>query len=62
MKEIVTLERLQIYTDKVKELDYLLKRKESLAERIGSLHGIDYSRIKVTTGNGQKAVNKNIIQ
>lgn len=54
MKEIITLERLQVYTDEVKELDYLLKRKESLAERIGNVHGIDYSRIKVTTGNGQK--------
>lgn len=46
MKEIITLERLQVYTDEVKELDYLLKRKESLAERIGNVHGIDIQELK----------------
>ena len=54
MYEPITQERLDNYIDKVRELDYLLRQKEAIKERIGSLSGIDYSKIKVSSGNGNK--------
>ncbi len=53
MYEPITEERLKCYTDRVRELDGLLRRKHSLERKIG-LSGVDYSKIKVTTGNGRK--------
>lgn len=54
MYEPITLERLKYYTEIVKELDYLLNQKTNLSKKIGLLQGIDYSKIKVTSGNGNK--------
>lgn len=54
MYEPITLERLDNYTEIVKELDFLLRQKEQIKEKIGLLRSIDYSKIKVTTGNGEK--------
>ena len=54
MYEPITLERLDNYTEIVKELDHLLRQKENLKSKIMSLQSIDYSKIKVTSGNGSK--------
>lgn len=54
MYEHITLKRLDDYSEIVKELDFLLKQKEGIKAKINSLSGIDYSKIKVTTGNQQK--------
>lgn len=54
MYEPITVKRLEDYTEIVKELDFLLKQKEQLTHQIGLLSSIDYSKIKVTTGNGTK--------
>lgn len=54
MYELITLERLDNYTEIVKELDHLLRQKENLKSKIMSLQSIDYSKIKVTSGNGSK--------
>lgn len=52
--EAITIERLNNYTEIVKELDFLLKQKQSLIDKIGTLKSVDFSKIKVTSGNGQK--------
>lgn len=52
--EPITVERLQDYTDRVKELDALLTKKKNIISKMSSLHGVDYSRIKVTAGNNAK--------
>lgn len=52
--EPITVERLKEYTERVKELDALLQKKKNIISKIGSTHGIDYSRIKVTSGNTGK--------
>lgn len=52
--EPITVKRLEDYTEIVKELDFLLRQKEQIKSKLGLLSGIDYSRIKVTAGNGQK--------
>lgn len=54
MYEPITLERLNNYTEIVKELDFLLQQKQKIEQKIGTLSGIDYSKIRVTTGNGNK--------
>lgn len=54
MYEPITLERLDNYTEIVKELDHLLRQKENLKSKIMSLQSLDYSKIKVTSGNGSK--------
>ena len=54
MYEPITKERLENYSESVRELDSLLKQKEGIKQKIGSLSGIDYSRIKVSSGNGSK--------
>lgn len=54
MYEPITKERLDNYSESVRELDSLLKQKEGIKQKIGSLSGIDYSRIKVSSGNGSK--------
>ena len=53
MYEPIDRERLKCYTDRIRELDCLLKRKLSIERKIG-LSGVDYSKIKVTTGNGRQ--------
>lgn len=54
MYEPISIDRLNNYTEIVKELDYLLMQKENLKSKIGILKGVDYTKIKVTTGNGTK--------
>lgn len=54
MYEPITIKRLDDYTEIVKELDFLLRKKEQIKAKLGILSGIDYSKIKVTAGNGQK--------
>ena len=54
MYEPITKERLENYSESVRELDSLLKQKEGIKQKIGSLSGIDYSRIKVSSGNSSK--------
>lgn len=55
MYEPITIERLDNYLEIEKEYNYLLHQKSNLIKKIGTLHGIDYSKIKVTTGNGSKS-------
>lgn len=52
--EPITIERLNNYAEIVKEYETLLRHKKNLIERVGMLQGVDYSRIKVQTGNGPK--------
>lgn len=54
MYEPITIKRLDDYTEIVKELDFLLRKKEQIKAKLGILSGVDYSKIKVTAGNGQK--------
>lgn len=54
MYEPITIQRLNDYTEIVKELDFLLRKKEQIKAKLGILSGVDYSKIKVTAGNGQK--------
>lgn len=53
MYEPITIERLDNYAEIVKEYDYLLHQKNNLIKKLG-LKGVDYSKIKVTSGNGAK--------
>lgn len=53
MYEPITKERLDNYAEIVKEYDYLLHQKNNLIKKLG-LKGVDYSKIKVTSGNGAK--------
>ncbi len=53
MYEPITIERLDNYAEIVKEYDYLLHQKNNLIKKLG-LKGVDYSKIKVTAGNGAK--------
>lgn len=52
--EVITTERLDNYAEIVKEYETLLNHKKVLIEKIGTLKGVDYSGIKVQTGNGTK--------
>lgn len=52
--EPITIKRLEDYSEIVKELDFLLRQKEQLKSKLGLLSGIDYSRIKVTSGNSAR--------
>lgn len=54
MYEPITQERLDRYSETVRELDFLLRQKESIKAKVGNLSGIDYSKIKVTSGNSNK--------
>ena len=54
MYEPITIERLDNYSEIEKEYKFLLRQKENLIKKIGTLSGIDYSKIKVTAGNGTK--------
>ena len=53
MYEPITIERLDNYAEIAKEYDYLLHQKNNLIKKLG-LKGVDYSKIKVTSGNGAK--------
>lgn len=53
MYDPITIERLDNYAEIVKEYDYLLHQKNNLIKKLG-LKGVDYSKIKVTSGNGAK--------
>ena len=53
MHEPITRERLDRYLDNCKMLVYYEQKKRNLEKKVG-LSGVDYSKIKVTTGNGQK--------
>lgn len=54
MYEPITLQRLDDYCEIVRELDFLLRQKDGLTKKINGLKGIDYSRLKVTSGNTAK--------
>lgn len=54
MYEPITVERLDNYSEIEKEYNYLLNQKANIIQRISTLRGIDYSKIKVTSGNGSK--------
>lgn len=54
MSDIINKERLTNYTETVKELDHLLTQKNNLIQKLGIINGVDYTRIKVTTGNNHK--------
>ena len=54
MYEPITIERLDNYSEIEKEYNFLLRQKENLIKKIGTLSGVDYSKIKVTAGNGAK--------
>lgn len=53
MQGQMTIERLNEYTETVTELDFLLKKKEFLKERIAALKSPDYTKSKVTCGKKQ---------
>lgn len=53
MYEPITIERLDNYSEIEKEYNFLLRQKENLIKKLG-LKGVDYSKIKVTSGNGVK--------
>lgn len=52
--EPITIQRLEDYCDKVRELDCLLDKKQKLLSKINSLKGVDYSQAKVTQSNRKK--------
>lgn len=54
MFEPITIARLNEYTEKVAELDSKLEKRKNIIARMGGTHSVDYSKIKVTNGNGQK--------
>lgn len=54
MYEPITIKRLDNYSEIEKEYKFLLRQKENLIKKIGTLSGVDYSKIKVTSGNGAK--------
>lgn len=50
MFELITQERLEHYLEQVRELNSLCEQKEKIMSKLG-LHGVDYSKDKVTHGN-----------
>lgn len=54
MANILTVEKLQQYSDNVKELDFLIRKRELIKRRLSSPQGVDYEKTKVTSGNGPK--------
>lgn len=53
MIEPITRERLDKYVDSCKTLAYYEQKKKNLMAKLG-ISGIDYSKVKVMTGNGRK--------
>lgn len=54
MYEPITLQRLDDFAEVNKEYSFLLKQKAGLERKLNSLKSIDYSKIKVTSGNAHK--------
>ncbi len=52
--EEITLQRLEDFKVIKKEYETLLRYKQNLIEKIGSLRAVDYSRDRVQTGNAAK--------
>lgn len=52
--EPITPARMKDYSKKVQELDALLEKRKLILARTGGTHGVDYSRLRVTTGNGNR--------
>lgn len=52
--EPITVERLMNYRYILQEYLQLLNDKKNLLAKIGTVKGIDYDKIKVQSGNGQK--------
>lgn len=52
--EPITLERLDNFSEIQKEYDTLKRHKQNLIAKYNTLKSIDYSKIKVQTGNGPK--------
>lgn len=55
MYEEITIERLHNFSELKKEYERLLRFRANLTQKIGTIHGIDYSKDRVQTGNGHKA-------
>lgn len=51
MYEPITLQRLDNFAEVNKEYNFLLNQKRGLEKKINTLKGVDYSKIKVTSGN-----------
>lgn len=54
MDKILTVERLNQYSENVKELDFLIRKRELLKKRLDGIQSIDFERTRVTSGNGRK--------
>lgn len=52
--EPITLERLDNFSEILKEYETLKRHKQNLIAKCNTLKSIDYSKIKVQTGNGAK--------
>lgn len=52
--EPITLERLDNFSEILKEYEILKRYKQNLIAKCNTLKSIDYSKIKVQTGNGAK--------
>ncbi len=50
----LTLDMLNDYTEDVRELDFLLRKKEFIKEKISALKSPDYGKSRVTSGNGTR--------
>ncbi len=50
----ITTQQLRDYTEIVKELDFLLRKKEQIKERLSVLKSPNYKEIKVKEGNRSK--------
>lgn len=58
MNKILTVERLKQYSENVKELDFLIRKREFLKKRLTGPNAINYEQTKVTSGNGPKLSNE----
>lgn len=54
ISEKITLQRLDDYAQIVKEYKRLISQKQQIIKKLGYLSSVDYSAIKVTSGNGRK--------
>lgn len=51
--EHITEERLKLFSEMQKEYNTLLERKKKMERRLNSLNAVDYSKIKVTSGDNK---------
>lgn len=53
MYEQITRERLDNFAEITKEYERLLEKKQFLLIKVGTVHGVDYSKTKVMSGNAK---------